>query len=266
MDSRLELTLLENSRSFLVEALNKALEAETDARQWKFAIFHMCQAIEISLKERLQREHPALIFENVDKGMRTVTSQRAINRLGKHCGVVISADDVGVIESATLWRNQIVHADCSLKVVELKTAFSVLLGFLTTFHKVVLAESLADHVPEDLWNEALQVQEYGDELFKRASRRMREERVLPEQVIRCPRCGRHSCVLSEDLRHCYVCGAEELLLECESCNQLVPESRMETAWVGVSDDEGWKTYICRRCVDAGEDMYIQQAIDWARGK
>src|SRR3972149_1754936 len=124
MSSILKLTLLENSRSFLAEALSKALIAENDAHQWKFAIFNMCQAIEISLKERLRREHPSLILENIDKGTKTVSPMVAIARLSKFCSIPISKEDITVLERVTKWRNEIVHTTFSLNVAELKSAFS----------------------------------------------------------------------------------------------------------------------------------------------
>jgi len=266
MSSTIELTLLQNSRSFLAEALRTALLAEEDVHQWKFAIFNMCQAIEISLKERLHREHPALILENVDKGTRTVSPKGAIARLNKLCYVAISAADVAVIENVTRWRNEIVHAEFSLNVTELKSAFSVLLGFIRTFHEVVLKEGLSDHLPDDLWKEALAIQEYGEELAKRAGQQIQDEGIDPNAVISCPRCGRISCVLQVDTCRCYVCGSEEDLVECESCHELVPRVQTERSWTGISEDEMWEVRICRNCIETGEDMYIQHLIDLKRGK
>ncbi|MFZ5758304.1 MAG: hypothetical protein ACOY32_01575 [Thermodesulfobacteriota bacterium] len=266
MNSALKFTLLENSRSFLAEALHKALLAEEDVPQWKFAIFNMCQAIEISLKERLRREHPALILENVDKGTRTVSPKGAIARLSKLCGVAISAADVAVIENVALWRNEIVHAEFSLNVTELKSAFSVLFGFIRTFHEVVLQENLSDHVPDNLWKEALEIQEYGEELAKRAAQQMHDEGIDPSTVISCPRCGRSSCVLQEDTCRCYVCGSKEDLVECESCHELVPENQTERSWTSIFENEMWEIRICRNCIDAAKDMYIQHLIDLERGK
>ena len=53
----MKIPLLENALSFLEEALDKAVKAERDHVHWKFAILHLVQAIELSLKERLIREH-----------------------------------------------------------------------------------------------------------------------------------------------------------------------------------------------------------------
>jgi hypothetical protein len=258
--------LLENSRSFLSEALRKALLAERDKHQWKFAIFNICQAIKVSLKERLRREHPSLILENIDRGTRTVSPMMAIARLSKLCNVAISKDDIVAIKNATKWRNDIVHAEFSLNTIKLKSAFSTLLGFIRSFHEVVLKESLADHISKELWKEALEIQEYGNELFNRASRQIKDEGIAASAVITCPHCGKASCVLMEDTCRCYVCGSEENLIECESCQNLVPESQTEPSWTGIYDDEMRQVRICRDCLDSAGDQYIQYMIDLERGK
>ena len=266
MGQLLKLSLLENSRSFLSEALAKVILAENDAHQWKFAIFNMCQAIEISLKERLQREHPALMLENIDKGDRTVSPLVAISRLRKFCNIKVSKSDLAAVECATRWRNEIVHSDFSLKVPELKSAFAVLLGFLRSFHEVDLKEPLSEHVQKELWAEALAIQDYGEELFKRAFRQIEEEGIEADHIIYCPRCGRLSCVLREDTSRCYVCGATEDLIECESCCRLVPVSLTTAYWAGIPEDDMWEERVCRDCIDSAEGRQIQYLIDLERGK
>jgi len=267
MKNTLKLTLLENSRSFLSEALRNALIAERDTHQWKFAIFNICQAIEISLKERLRREHPALILENIDKGTKTVTPAMALTRLYKFCDVSVDNGDIKVIQSAIKWRNEIIHSEFSLNVVELKSAFSVLLGFILSFHEQVLKEPLSSQLPnKELWSEALRIQEYGQAVFSRASQQIQAEGIDINNIIFCPRCGRKACVLREDTCRCYVCGSEEDLVECESCQDLAPVSHTEQSWTGMSEDEMSEVRICRKCIDSAEDRYIQHMIDLDRGK
>ena len=53
--TNLKMTLLENSISFFLESVSKAIQAESDEDKWKFAILLLVQAIETSLKERLRR-------------------------------------------------------------------------------------------------------------------------------------------------------------------------------------------------------------------
>lgn len=49
--TQLTLSLLQNAESFLAEGLSKAVLAERDVGEWKFAIFNLVQCIELALKE-----------------------------------------------------------------------------------------------------------------------------------------------------------------------------------------------------------------------
>lgn len=254
--SKLELTLLENSRSFLVEALSKALLAETDVHQWKFAILNICQAIEISLKERLRREHQVFIWENIDKRTTTITLDRARKRLSNLCGVTFSKEDLANIDKAKTWRNQIVHNEFSLNTKEMKAAFSILFGFMRTFHETILNEKLSDCIPNELWKEALDIEEYACELYERADQQAKDEGVAFSADISCLHCGYFSCVLKDDTCYCYVCGSEEQLLECNSCHHHFPKSQVEIIWdseEGV-DYEEIRCQSCQKLIEYDE-MY-----------
>ena len=51
---QIALSLIENSHNFLNESLAQAIIAEENPEYWKYAILHLVQAIELSLKERLK--------------------------------------------------------------------------------------------------------------------------------------------------------------------------------------------------------------------
>jgi HEPN domain-containing protein len=73
MKTPLQLNLLDNAQSIIIEALRKVVVAEKDHSEWKFAILHVLQAIELSLKELLRLQHRILIYTNVDKPEHTVS-------------------------------------------------------------------------------------------------------------------------------------------------------------------------------------------------
>ena len=228
-----KLTLIENSRSFFCEALRKALDTETypHTHQWKFAILNICQAIELSLKERLRREHPALIWKDVDKQKLTVTVDLAITRLEELCGVSFSKEDKMVIKDAKDWRNQIIHHEFSIEIEKLKPAFSTLLSFLTNFHKTILNEELSKQIDSKLWKKALSIQSYGYNLFERAHKQIKDKQAQGENVdfnnqFSCSHCGYWTLVFKGDTFYCYVCESEEPALKCEECGCSAPESRL----------------------------------------
>lgn len=265
MNEQIKLSLLKNSYSFFSEGLHNSIEADMHPMQLKFAIFNMCQAIELSLKERLRREHPILIFDDIDKKNRTVSAQHAIRRLQKICNVPISKKDIETVDILTRWRNDIAHHEFSISILEGKSALATLIGFITSFHSKHLAETISDHIDSFLWAEAIKLEGFGNELFSRAVNRFEEEGIQIHDIFLCPTCGFSAYVRREDDFLCYVCNTREDFVECDDCHEVVPISMTETSYFGFDEDSSI-SHICRKCIDSAGDRYIQQLIDIQRGK
>ncbi|MEP0072959.1 MAG: hypothetical protein ABJE79_09655 [Marinomonas sp.] len=50
----ISLSIVENAHAFLNESVEKALQAGDDIRHWQFAILHLVQSLELSLKSLLK--------------------------------------------------------------------------------------------------------------------------------------------------------------------------------------------------------------------
>jgi hypothetical protein len=151
--------LLENAYDFLNESLSAARRAQRRSRAWKFAITNLVQAIELLLKERLRREHEALIFENVDKRKNTVSLLQALHRL-EGLGVALTRREKGAIEKARTWRDRITHHEFGFSVYEAKAIYSRLFEFATTFHSEHLGGELHAHVEEANWKKEAELMEF----------------------------------------------------------------------------------------------------------
>jgi hypothetical protein len=243
----LKLTLLENSHSFLCEALTKAVAAEKESGQWKFAIFNLTQAIELSLKERLRREHPLLVFQDAGKQGQTVGLRDAVLRLRDDCQLPLSQDDVDTIKRAAAWRNQIVHSEFSLNTAELKAAFAKLTGFIADFHVQFLGDKLKETIPEKLWQEVVSIREYIEDILRRANDRLAREKIHPSTVWPCLKCGWKAFVSQHQKNKCYVCGHTDLIAECDGCGRLEYVSQMR-----IEPDPEPGSYdfdhLCRECL------------------
>jgi hypothetical protein len=143
--------LLDNAYDFVNESLRSARGASRRARAWKFAIVHIVQAIELLLKERLRREHPVLIYENVDRQKNTVSLGLAMTRITESLGIELSAKEVTAIEKARRWRDRMIHYEFEIPVDEAKAVYSRLFEFATAFHAEHLGGDLHSHIDEDLW-------------------------------------------------------------------------------------------------------------------
>jgi transcription elongation factor Elf1 len=253
MTKKLKISLLENSHSFIEEALIKAVLAETDPIQWKYAIFSLVQSIELILKERLRREHSVLIYQNIDKPINTVGLDLAISRLNKISGIQFSDNDIAVIQTAKSWRNVIVHYEFDFSPKELKLVFARLLGFSMHFNKLEFDISLAGKIKTEAWEEALSIIEYASELYERARKIIEEENIEPEFIWDCPNCGYDTFVFENEINCCYVCGFAEEVVECLGCGDFYFESETKEYQVDIDIYERF----CNDCYNkkSSDDYY-----------
>ena len=248
---KLKMTLLENSKSFLIESLTKAIEAESNTNQWKFAILSLIQSIELALKERLKMEHPILIFMNIDKKKNTVSLDLAINRLIGIVNVEITNEDIASIGIAKKWRNSITHYEFDFTIQMVKSVFGRLFSFLLDFYKHQLDEEVKDLLPGYLWDEALEIQEYLEELASRTEDRIDEEEL---DVITCGNCGYNTLVINDDINTCLLCGYKKDLITCDWCNEQFFEEELEEVYVGnYKGLDAWDN-VCHSCIEKKQEI------------
>ena len=230
----MKISLLENAYDFLEESLSNAITSEREEKRWKHAILNLVQAIELSLKEKLRREHPILVFRNVDKPRVTVDLVSALSRLKEICKVQLSEADITAILKASGIRNKIVHYEFTIDVTESKVIYSKLLGFLSHFHLRHLDEALDQKVEPELWQQALAIFDYADELYSRALVHFEERGVGEESIWRCPSCEWDAFVTHEEENVCYVCGHQDQITECAECG--TPKFRDECRELQTGDE------------------------------
>ncbi|MCO7205320.1 hypothetical protein [Pseudoalteromonas sp. CnMc7-37] len=247
--SKLKMTLLENSKSFFIESISKAVQAEKSEEHWKFAILLLVQAIETCLKERLRWTQEILIYSNIDKPKHTVDLWLAISRLEKISKVELDSSDFSAIKTASDLRNQIVHFEFNLSIEQIKSNFVTLVGFYTEFCQKHLDEDIIANLPYPLDQEVMKLDKYVDELEQRAKSRIENEAINSENVWECSACKRDSFVIEDAIDTCYVCGYYEPTVECESCSELELESEIQGVDFGnMKGIENWK-YFCRDCYE-----------------
>jgi len=215
----IKLTLLENAENFLVHSLSQAVIAEENSENWKYAILHLVQAIELSLKELLKKQHPILIYKNIDKPNETVSLEFAVKRLLNISKINFNLDDIDTIKLASNFRNKIVHFEFSFKEDEIKPIYAKLIGFIQDLFFNHFNRSLDSIVNEDVWKEAIQIIDYSNELLKRAEQRFNDEEIHNRQIIVCNRCHQRSFVIQDRIDTCYVCGHTDEISICTGCEE-----------------------------------------------
>ena len=138
--------LVENALHSLREAISYYTEADEgqNADQFKFSVLLTCHCAELLLKEILVRNHPALIYEDIDKignidreaDRQTVGYRLALLRVKNLCGVDLKQYEDYLVELGQT-RNTVQHyADTEMKRKAIQQA----------------ANKLNDTIPDALWN------------------------------------------------------------------------------------------------------------------
>ncbi len=138
---KIEFNLLTNATDSITQAIELIAwkDQPDEARRLKQSVLSIAHGVELLLKERLRRVHPALVWENVDKfpliNARTVTVDGALNRLSRIGGLQFSVQDTSLITSLRDTRNAIEHYAWSTTKAEAERIVGQALGFALHFAK-----------------------------------------------------------------------------------------------------------------------------------
>jgi rubrerythrin len=146
--------LINNAKDSLKTAIELlAWPDSVTSYKYKQAILRASHCVELILKERLRRVHPAFVWENVDKypslSARTVTSDKALSRLETLDEVQFDDKDKRTISALRNMRNAIEHYEFTLKEKEAKVALGRVLSFIFLFASNELSLDLTEKFKED---------------------------------------------------------------------------------------------------------------------
>ncbi|MDD4856440.1 MAG: hypothetical protein PHU41_11435 [Sulfuricurvum sp.] len=146
-----KISLIENSYTFVNEAILNSRKAKKDSKYLSFSILHLIQGLELMLKHLLNQEHPILIYENIDSPKNTVSLKQALERLKNIANVDIDSDETKIINRAISQRNKIVHHEYELNPSHQYSIFIQLFEFIHYFHKKHFQIELHDYIDKKLW-------------------------------------------------------------------------------------------------------------------
>ena len=253
-------SLLENALDSLAQAVEFALSNRNNPSKLKVAILLVAQAVELVLKERLQREHWSLIFRNVEQARNedamTVTIKEAQKRLNTIAGVSLDQSDSEAIENLQRTRNRIQHYEIELSFGQALSQINVAIGFLIRFLHAELGTDIQEHLNAQDYQRLLEVEETLEELRGIAQDRVEEIReargpARPKdlvawhfEVIECPVCWEKFYILSisEHLSKCQLCNYEGGFVECDHCGGVFPSGSFD---LHCEDDDGYA--VCESC-------------------
>lgn len=237
------LNLLNNSISYFREAVDYAQRDTENPGQWKFAITHAVQAMELAFKEYLRRKHPVFIWENIDrpgtgradmdKAEKTVSLRLAIERLRNPAigDIAISDDERKKIEKAIDLRNRLTHYEFEYEHDYIELKFAEIFSFMIFFYKAHLNLAPDDFIDDAQHQKIVSLVKARDELLKRG-RAYIEDRGF-DTVWECPNCTENMFIVDE--QQCCVCHHKEDVVDCEHCGETILTSQV----VDVTDYFDW---------------------------
>jgi hypothetical protein len=209
----LHFDLIDNARDSLHQAVyllalpELAFPAHDSDTALKHAILNVAHCIELLLKERLRRLHPAFVLENVDQypssSARTVTAERALSRLESIAGIIFVDADKKALESCRKMRNAIEHSASVIKQNEPKSDLGRALSFIFTFAHTHLELDLEQEFrADDIWTSLLyQFYEFAQSHAAKLSSQLLDNG-CPTDL--CPECGYDTLDLFDET--CALCG------------------------------------------------------------
>lgn len=283
-----KLSLIENSHSFMAEAIRKAISARGDVRQWPFAILHLVQAVELSMKELLRRQHPIFIYESIDSPRNTVTLAQAMSRIENPAiaGITIPVDEKQKIGTAVKLRNQITHFEFEISEEYAMAKFSELFAFLVYFQGRYLKLEAEDYIPQELLDSVIEIEKCFLELKSKAIQRILDDDISSEWVWACPNCGEDTFVVEDDRNVCFLCRQPAEVSECPQCENFwftdeikdfsdLIDADYGDGQVFIHNDYGYSTYqACPDCIGkvrndieskrAEEYYHMMEEEEWYR--
>lgn len=248
----LKLGLLENAIDSIVHGLEHYADGKKNTSNYKFAILHITQGVELILKERLRREHWVLIYEKVENPdtSKTINFETAVARLQSICKLSLDKY-IGALRRLRGVRHEIEHYKVSFSEQEATALIGSNIPFLLEFLENELGVTLQEHIAdEEVWQELLLIEEVYNRARKRADEeiawlRWDEKEGDYHWIQPCPICnGEYLIMQNKDEAKCVLCQHISRLEECWKCGEPFPE-----------DDWGAEGGLCANCTAYLKEPY-----------
>lgn len=224
----LEYNLVENALHSLNEAINYYMEGDETSNidQYKFGILLTSHCSELLIKEILRSNHPALIFEDIDKikdgnfdddgKAKTVGYVDALNRVKNICCVNLGKYDTYLRDLGVI-RNKIQHFRCILEPAYCKRimteSFSAieyivldLLGLRFEDFELVISKDQIDFLHEDTDAYTTRKRDIKSDIESNCLQRFRIQYLAGKFVsVPCPICGEKLLINDGETIYCKMC-------------------------------------------------------------
>ena len=245
------MNLIENAKDSLEHAVQHfAFDGEQYVGDLKRVLVDLSHVVELILKERLARVHPAFVWNNVDKypstQSYTVPTEIAVERLTKIANIKFSEKERKTIFSCRVLRNDIEHFRFEIEKKEAEIIIGRILSFIFNFSRKELGLTWEQEFKnKDNWDKLIELYEFWEAHSETVEQELVEKEV---PIFECPSCRANTYNLNS--MQCELCNHAEELVECDACKGLTPESQMD----GVMVDEHTDIAVCQNCLHREEHI------------
>lgn len=199
----------------------------------KWAILALFHAIELLLKERLHREHPLLIYRNLDKkiddGNSPTVGLQEIRSRFDNLAIKLADGHARILDDLQGRRNRIEHHRF-IPNDSHRPVLGKALKFITYFLEVHLGEQLEDLISAEQFDDIKELVLSYDELVCRAEASVDAalSHFHPKDhpligIGTCPQCGNRTVLVdSGEESFCHFCRQKVQVNLCDYCGEHLP--------------------------------------------
>ena len=274
--------LLENGICFISQSINhlhnaeKIRDEERDEsinRELKYSILHLHAGISIILKEKLAREHWALLFQNIDKAslkdfrsgnFTGISFDKCIDRLKEISSLGIRKEEKSILKQLKIKRNKIEHFCNEDSLDSFKPIIFKAINFFMNFIDEKTLEYLKEN---DAFVEVRKSLSALEEFVRFKMNEISSEKL--ENILTCPEC----------FLDFFIKDSNELVIQClfclyklnegddfSSCYEVNsayddPRDPSPSYYCSSCDEEdyivfykGSRSYICLSCLESSDEI------------
>jgi hypothetical protein len=217
MDYKFSLSLTDNAFDFLYDGIEYA--KKDNNRDWKYALLHTANAIELMMKAVLEKEHWSLLFENLDNAdkemltrgdFQSVKFETAHKRLKSIVGIDFSPNEEKYLTKIREKRNRITHFSVELHIEEVKSIIAKGIGVFLKLYKEIETEENFDDKLHHINSELLGFQKYVDLRLAEIRKETKDSEIPDSIFLTCLICLQETIVIDDKYKQllCKFCGAE----------------------------------------------------------
>lgn len=207
---KIEFDILHNALDSIDQTIDLIAwdDEPNEARRLKRAMLAVAHGVELLLKERLRRIHPAFVWENIDNfpklSARTVAIDTAISRLNNIGGLQIQERDISLVRSLRDTRNAIEHYTWITSKDEAERIIGQALGFALHFAEQELETRYFGYGAhkDDTLESLLKANSHFAAAFNKRYGRIQSCKIAKK--ITCLHC--HAVIFDPETGACQVCG------------------------------------------------------------